>query len=122
MIGEGKFAFFDQIASDYRAYKGENRMVHSNPSTTTNIQISKGSGFAVRLSPVLVYFINKTFAVEATFGNLGYLYSKSKHSSNGIFSLEAKNSSYGFDLLGGLSFGLNFYFGQVKETATPTAN
>jgi len=59
-----KFSFFGQLGLNYNSY--------DNEFDSSGLGESKGNGFDIALAPGVSYFIASNFALEATFGILGY--------------------------------------------------
>ncbi len=64
-----KFSVFGQLGFDYFNNKVET-------STPLGSVEAKSNGFDVAVAPGVSYFVSKNFALEATFGRLGYRTSK----------------------------------------------
>lgn len=61
-----KFSIFGQLGVNYMSYDNE-----FDPETQT-VGEFKGNGFGVKLAPGVSYFLTKNFALEASFGVLGF--------------------------------------------------
>lgn len=59
-----KFSLFGQLGLNYNSY--------DNEFDSEGLGESKGNGFDIALAPGVSYFITSNFALEATFGILGY--------------------------------------------------
>lgn len=113
----GKFAFFGQLSPTYNIHTREEKSEYANPNIVSDISTTKGNSFGVLINPGLTYFVNKTFALEASFGGINYNTVKSKNYRNGVYTGDMKSTSLGFTFLSAFSLGLNFYFGTVKTPA-----
>lgn len=61
-----KFSIFGQLGVNYLSYDNE-----FDPETQT-VGEFKGNGFGVKVAPGVSYFLAKNFAIEASFGVLGF--------------------------------------------------
>ncbi|MEZ0005705.1 hypothetical protein ABH942_001062 [Flavobacterium sp. 28YEA47A] len=61
-----KFSIFGQLGVNYMSYDNE-----FNPETGAPGEF-KGNGFGVKVAPGVSYFLAKNFALEASFGVLGF--------------------------------------------------
>ncbi len=87
-----KFSIFGNLGFDYN-------------STEDKLADAKTTGFEIALSPGVSYFLNDHFAMEATFGNLGY--KTAKPDADGA---EATNT-FGLNLdMTDITFGLVYKF------------
>jgi outer membrane protein len=90
-----KFSFFGQLGFNYNSYDSE---YYVDNSGNLALGDSKGNGFDVMLSPGVNYFVSNNFALEASFGALGYETTKPDYSG-----AEATNT-----------FGLNVDMSTIK--------
>ena len=95
-----KFSVFGQLGVNMNSYKNEST---NNVSGLT--LSSKGSGFGVALAPGVSYFLSNHFALEATWGVLGF--DSSKPDATGADT--TTNVDFGLDL-NDLNFGLVYKF------------
>ena len=66
MTPAAKFSLFAQLGVDYMSYDNE-----IDVDTMTAAE-TKGNGFGVKVAPGVSYFISDAFALEASWGMLGY--------------------------------------------------
>ncbi|PWA05428.1 outer membrane beta-barrel protein [Flavobacterium psychrotolerans] len=87
-----KFSVFTNLGFDYSSSK--NKLA---PSSSDKL-----NGFEIGLQPGVSYFLSKCFAMEATYGNLGYQTEKSNASgakSTGTFGIDLDLRSISFGLV-----------------------
>jgi len=69
---EGNFSFFGQLGAGYVSSQVKFEGFDNGFGGDTTFEQPKVSGFTVALAPGLSYFVSESFALEATFGVLGY--------------------------------------------------
>jgi len=120
MIGKSHFAWFAEVAATAGGGKAiSSYETNGIPSTNNLYANNKVFSFNANIRPGLTYFFTKVIAVEASFGNLGYYYSKN---TNGIKNTvpynvttnSGLNSQLNFSL-NSIALGINFYFGKNTE-------
>lgn len=95
-----KFSVFGQLGVNMNSYKNEVENTASGVTVST-----KGNGFDVMLSPGVSYFLSNHFAIEASFGALGY--ETTKPDADGAESTD----TFGLNLnLSSINFGLVYKF------------
>lgn len=93
-----KFSFFAQLGADYFTTKTE--VAVYNSETTVN-------GFNIQLAPAISYFVSNHFALEATFGILGY----NTRKPNDDFGGNNSTNTFNFGLnLSNINFGAVYKF------------
>ncbi len=111
-FANNKVGIFGQL--EVRGGFGENRYTYFYTDSTTTSKINFRS-FSSGIRPGLIAMITKKIGLEATFGYLGYTYSKENGSGGYYYSNGSVETKYQFlDLDFGLSslyFGMQFYFG-----------
>lgn len=90
------------LQGEARYSNGENLIQHINgPATTDN------ENYFIGLRPGITFTLNKTFALEANIGSLGYNYSSS---TNNFYSYKTTISRFNFDLsTSNIFFGLAIF-------------
>ncbi|WP_298507361.1 autotransporter domain-containing protein [uncultured Kordia sp.] len=93
-----KLALFIQGEARYSHFENELNALNDGES----------DNFFVGIRPGITFMLNKNFALETSFGALGYTHSKI---DNGRFNTEATSNSFNLSLnSSNLFFGLNYYF------------
>lgn len=115
----GRFSWFVQISAGAGAGKGSYNSTSIN-STTYVESHSNSKTFSANLNftPGIIYFLNSKFALETTFGNVGYTYNQTRNFIGGVQVNENKNSNFNSNFLFNFSnvlFGINYYFGGNKK-------
>lgn len=68
-----KFSLFAELGVNYMSYDNEYMI---DTDGTINVGDSEGNGFGVKVAPGVSYFLSDAFAIEASWGVLGYETSK----------------------------------------------
>lgn len=115
-LGESMFAFYLQASVSYGigTYSARQMFLTDNSGDYSIKNTSRNENIVtMRLSPGLVYFINKHFGAECSMGNLTYTQTKASYFSEGIQTGESKGSNLRANFsVSAFYIGLNYYFGR----------
>ncbi len=118
----GRFSWFAQIS----AGAGSGKSFYNSTTTNTTSFLeshtnSKNFYANLNFTPGIIYFLNSKFALETTFGNVGYSYNQTRNFIKGVQISENNYSNFNsnfFFSFSNILFGINYYFGGNKKANT----
>lgn len=104
-----KFLFSLVAAIDYGYINGSNKLIYTNPNSISESE-SNTQNININLNPKFTFFPSNRWALQFSFGNIGFSTKIYKRSNSTDYS------NYGFYVnYGTINLGLAYYFRKKKE-------
>lgn len=120
-VYKNKLAFFAGTSLGYVNSTSHQRSRYGTNGVDISVTTMDAYNYGLKagIYPGLVYFVNRFFSIETTFGNMGYVFTQSKNYRNGKLINTQNNGNFNSNInlsLTTLNLGVNFYFGNPAET------